>query len=231
MKSYQNAVRFFFTAAGLALMAQSALAEGPSVSVSLTGATEYVWRGVTQSDENPAVFVAATVRQNGFYAGVGAENVDFLGINTEYDLCAGWEGEVASGVTLDVGLVRYGYVDVPGGLDLDTVEVKAAVSTAFDKVAVGAAVHYTDDYFATEEPATYVELNASVPLTDKWNLSGAVARQILEGDSGSYNTWNIGVGYAVAENVTLGLRYHDTDGDYLGSAGDGRVVLSFSVAL
>jgi uncharacterized protein (TIGR02001 family) len=224
-------VRVVFAAAGLALITLNAHAEGPDVSFSLTGATEYVWRGVTQSDENPAIFAAATVRQNGFYAGAGAENVDFLGIDTEYDLWAGWAGEVTPGITLDVGLVRYGYLDAPSGLDLDTVEVKAAVSTSFDKLAVGAAVHYTDDYFATEESATYVEVNASMPLTDKWSLSGAVARQILEDDSGSYTTWNAGVGYAVAENVTLGIRYHDTDEDFLGSAGDGRVVLSFSVAL
>lgn len=204
-----------------------AQAEEPSFSFSLTGATDYVWRGVSQSDNNAAVFATARVDWGHFYGIVGAENVDFLGIDTEYDFQAGWSAPVGP-VTLDIGLVRYGYIDAPSGVDLDTLEAKVAVSTTFGQATIGAAVFYTDDYFATEDDATYVEINGRYAIDDKWSISGAVAQQDFSG--GDYTTWNAGVSYAVAENVSLDLRYSDTDLDNNDLA-DGRFVASFRVSL
>lgn len=216
-----GAAALLFAAPGIAR------AEEPSFSFSLTGATDYVWRGVSQSDNDAAVFATAQVNYGQFYAGVGAENVDFLGINTEYDFWAGWSAPVGP-VTLDVGLVRYGYVDAPSGVDLDTIEAKVAVSTTFGQATIGAAVFYTEDYFATEDDATYVEVNGRYAIDDKWSVSGAVAQQDFSG--GDYTTWNVGVSYAVAENVSLDLRYSDTDLDNNDLA-DGRVVAAFRVSL
>ncbi len=207
--------------------AAPAFADEPSYAFSLTGATDYVWRGVSQSDNNPAIFATAQVNYGNFYAGVGAENVDFAGIDTEYDLWAGWSAPVGP-VTLDIGLVRYGYIDAPSGPDLDTLELKVAASTTFGQATVGAAVYYTDDFFATEDDATYVELNGRYTVDDRWSVSGAVAQQDFSG--GDYTTWNAGVSYAIASNVSLDLRYSDTDLDNNDLA-DGRVVASFRVSL
>ncbi len=204
--------------------------DGPSVSFGLTGATEYVWRGVSQSDGNPAVFVSGQVAYNGFYAGAGAENVDFLGIETEYDLWAGWSGDVG-GVTVDAGIVRYGYLDAPSGTDLDTVDFKVGVSDTFGPLTLGVVAMYTPDYFATEESSVYGEVNASYAIADKWTLNGAVGHQEIDPASASYTHWSVGVSYAVADNVTLDLRYHDTDAHDAGSAFDDRVVAAFRVAL
>ncbi len=204
--------------------------EGPSVSFGLTGASDYVWRGVSQSDGDPAVFVSGQVAYNGFYAGAGAENVDFLGIETEYDLWAGWSGDVG-GVTVDAGIVRYGYVDAPGGTDLDTVDFKVAVSDTFGPLTLGVVAMYTPDYFATEESSVYSEVNASYAIADKWTLSGAVGYQEIDPSAASYTQWNIGASYAVADNVTLDLRYHDTDAHDAGSVFEDRIVAAFKVAL
>jgi uncharacterized protein (TIGR02001 family) len=221
-------VRVFASAAALLLAVPAvAHAEEADFSFSLTGATDYVWRGVSQSDNNPAVFATAQVNYGQFYLGAGAENVDFLGIDTEYDIWGGWSAPVGS-VTLDVGFVRYGYVDAPSGADLDTIEAKVGVSTTFGQATVGAAVYFTDDYFATEDEATYVEVNGRYALNDKWSVSGAVAQQDFSG--GDYTTWNVGVGYALAENVSLDVRYSDTDLDNNDLA-DGRIVVSFRVAI
>ena len=148
-----------------------------------------------------------------------------------YDIWAGWAGDIGGDVTLDVGVVRYGYIDAPSGVDLDTVELKVAASTTVGKVTLGGAVHWSDDFFATEEQATYAEVNASVPINEKWSMSGAVARQFLDNDDASYTTWNAGVSYAVADNVSLDVRYIDTDVDASGGAADSRVVAGFTVSL
>lgn len=217
--------------AGLLMAASGAASaqDGPSIGFGLTGATDYVWRGYTQSDENPAIFGSVNIGWGDFYAGAGAENVDFLGIDTEYDVWAGWKRDLG-GVTLDVGLVRYGYLDAPSGLDLDTLEAKLALSGTAGAVAWGAAIFMTDDYFATEDSASYVEISGSVPIHEAWSASGALGHQTIDAGS-DYTTWNAGVRYAVAENAALDLRYHDTDADNSGGAADSRIVFSFSITM
>ena len=211
--------------------AQDADTSSISWSASLTGATEYVWRGVEQSDGDPAIFGAVTGTYGNFYAGAGAENVDFAGISTEYDFWIGYAAPLAEGTSFDIGLVRYGYLDAPSGLDLDTVELKLGLTHDFGGFTAGVTAMITNDFFATEESAQHIEINASRALDDKWTLSGSVGHQMLEDSSGNYTHWNFGVSRSVADNVTLDLRYIDSDADYLGGAADERIVASFSLAL
>lgn len=220
------------------IMASSgnALAEddGIDISVTLTAATEYVWRGVSQSNQNPAIFGAVNASfGNGFYAGVGAENVDFgagVPIDTEYDMWAGWGGKLSD---LDVGFtaIRYGYVNAPSGSDLDTYDFKGAVGRSFDKVNLGVNVFYTPDYFGVEEPAVYYEAVAGYKFNDKWSVDGNLAKQTISNSNADYATWSIGTSYAVTDNVTLDLRYLDTDVSSGGKTFNDHVVLSFKVGL
>ncbi len=201
---------------------------GLDISASLTGATDYVWRGVSQTDEKPAVFAAVNLKYGGFYAGAGTENVDFAGINQEYDLWGGYVFDLG-GAKLDLGVVRYGYVDAP--VNIDTTEIKAGISGTLGKVGLGLTGYHTWDYFGTGYDGTYVEASASYAVTDKLSLSGAFARQSLE-MLPDYNTWNLGASYQVLPGATVDVRYHDTDDDgtLFGTLGDARVVGSFTVS-
>lgn len=218
--------------AALAALALPGLAHAEGdpldVSVTLTGATDYVWRGVSQSNEDPAVFVAVNVSKGGFYAGAGTENVDFAGINQEYDLWAGYVLPLGDKVKLDVGVVRYGYVDAP--VDIDTTEIKVGLSGKAGKVSLGVTGYHTGNYFGSSNPATYVEGTMGVSVTDKLTASGAFGHQQID-NAADYNTWNAGLSYAVAKNASVDVRYYDTDDDgtMLGTLGDARLVGSFSV--
>lgn len=220
-------------ALALAAMPVAALAEdgntaAPSVSFSLTGSTNYEWRGVSQSDNHAAVFATAQVNYAGFYAGAGTENVDFAGINQEYDLWAGYVLPLGKAVKLDLGVVRYGYVDAPA--DIDTLEVKAALSGSVGKLGLTGTVMHTWDYFGTGADATYYEAAVSHPVTDKLSLSGAFGHQTVNGLF-NYNTWNVGASYEVIKGGKIDIRYHDTDdnGALFGSLGKARLVGSFTI--
>ena len=73
--------------------------------------SDYVWRGMTQSDA-PAIqggfdFAA----DNGFYAGIWGSNVNFNnGAGSELDYYFGYATEVGS-VGVDVGYISYEYID------------------------------------------------------------------------------------------------------------------------
>ncbi len=201
--------------------------EGIDVSVTLTGSTNYQWRGVSQTDNQPAVFAAVSASYKGFYAGAGTENVDFAGIDQEYDLWAGYALPLGK-AKLDLGVVRYGYVDAP--TNIDTTEIKGALTVPVGKVSLTGAVYHTWDYFGTDADATYFEASAAMPVNDKLSLSGAFGHQTVDGLF-NYNTWNLGASYAVFKGASIDVRYHDTDDDgvLFGRLGKARLVGSFSI--
>lgn len=121
----------------LAAFATAGAAHAQKLSVTVGGASDYVFRGVSQTDSKPFVFAALNLSAGQFYAGAGAENVDFgNSIDAEYDLYAGWRPKLAN-VDLDFGVVRYGYVDQPRNVDIDTVELKASASVPVSGARLG----------------------------------------------------------------------------------------------
>ncbi len=196
-------------------------------SFNIGASTDYVFRGVSQTDENPQIFggVDATVFGIG-YVGAWASNVDF-GPNTsdiEYDLYAGVKPTIGP-VALDLAVIYYGYGNQPNGASYDYVEWKAAGSVPVGPATIGAAVFYSDDFFGATGNATYYEINGAVPVAEKVTVSGAIGTQKVVGPA-DYTTWNLGVGYALNDHVGFDLRYHDTDEHSFGDIYDSRVVLS-----
>ncbi|MCD2324400.1 TorF family putative porin [Sphingomonas sp. IC-56] len=89
-----------------------------TVSGSATIASDYRFRGVSQSNNEMAVQGGVTLaHESGFYAGVWGSNLagwgTFGGANMELDLVGGYKVDLGSG-TLDVGVTWYMY---PGGAD------------------------------------------------------------------------------------------------------------------
>lgn len=196
------------------------------ISVGLSAATDYVWRGVSQSDNDPAVFATVNLSYRGFYAGAGTENVDFAGIDQEWDLWAGYVFDLGP-AKLDLGVVRYGYVDAPA--DIDTLEIKAAVTGNAGKLGLGLAAYHTRNYFGTSQDATYIEATASYPLADALTASAALGHQQIA-NLPDYTTWNLGLSYAVAKGAKINLRYYDTDTRAFGRLGKARLAGSFSLS-
>lgn len=201
----------------------TAQAEAPQWSYSLGAASDYVFRGVSQTNEDPFVFGSVNLAAGGFYVGAGAENVDFgNSIDFEYDFWAGWTTKLGT-LGLDLGLVRYGYHDQPDGVDIDTLEYKLALSHPLGPVNAGVAIYYTSEYFGSDDSGTYTELNASYNLNPQWSVSGAYGKQDV-GTGLDYATWNLGLGWAASKLVSVDLRYHDTDAHEAGAILDSRLV-------
>ena len=215
-------------AAALATFAASAAsAQETSFSFNAAVASDYVFRGASQTLEEPAVSAGMDLTWGQFYAGTWVSNIDFGDSTTaEIDFYGGVRGE-AAGFAFDFGAVGYTYTDVPAGADYSYVEFKAAASRAIGPATVGAAVYVSPDFFGVDDEATYVELNASFTPADKWTVSGAVGQQWLD-VSDDYATWNLGASYAITDNLIADVRYHDTDVDNV-DIYDGRVVGSLKV--
>ncbi len=212
----------FACAAALAACAAApAMAQDAEIAWNVGAASDYVFRGFSQTDQAFAVQGGVDVTYGSFYGGAWASNVDFGdSTDAEVDFYGGWRPEVA-GFNLDLGVVAYLYVNAPDAADYDYVELKAAASRAVGPVTLGAAVYYSPDFYGLDETATYVEASGSFVPADKWTLSAAVGRQSLDVND-DYTTWNAGVAYAFTDHVAVDVRYYDTDVD--GPLSDDRVV-------
>jgi conserved hypothetical protein, proteobacterial len=202
-----------------------------SLSFNIGAASDYVFRGVSQTDEDPQVFggVDAAFGSIG-YAGVWASNVDF-GDSTdfEFDLYAGITPTVGA-VSFDIGINYFGYADQPSGANLDYWEGKIAASVPAGPATLGAAVFYSPEFSGKTGEAWYWEANASVPIPDsRFSVSGAIGHQTID-KAGDYTTWNLGVGFELTENIGIDVRYWDTSKHKYGDIYDSRVVagLKFS---
>ncbi|HTG39765.1 TorF family putative porin [Sphingomonas sp.] len=131
------------------LLAQETVPSDPppaplAVSGSASLASDYRFRGVSQTDGNAAVQGGVTItHQSGVYAGTWGSNLagwgTFGGANMELDLFAGIKLPVAAG-TLDTGLVWYMY---PGGADTtDFGELYARLSGAVGSATLTAGIAY-----------------------------------------------------------------------------------------
>ncbi|MFT6655492.1 MAG: hypothetical protein ACJAWI_002265 [Marinomonas primoryensis] len=103
-------------------------ASGAASALELTGnvalTTDYIWRGVSQTDGSPAIQGGFDADfGNGVYAGVWGSNVDFADDSDEsleLDIYGGWAGEF-NGVGVDVGVIHYAYPT--SGTETDFTEV------------------------------------------------------------------------------------------------------------
>ncbi|SEK88145.1 conserved hypothetical protein [Sphingomonas palmae] len=126
-------------------VAETAPPPALTVSGSVGIASDYRFRGVSQSDEQLASQGGITVaHQSGLYVGTWASNLagwgTFGGANMELDLIGGYKAKLADNATLDVGLTWYMY---PGGADkTDFAEPYAKLTGTAGPATLTAGVAY-----------------------------------------------------------------------------------------
>jgi len=195
--------KFLLTATAVAAIALAGSASahdllGGSISYNVAATSDYVFRGVTQTDGDAAIQGGIDYSHGMFYVGTWASNVSFA--DYEVDLYAGIK-PTAGDFSFDLGAITYQYNDG----SLNTTELKAGVSHPLYKGTIGAALYHNTDFDDTD----YYELNGSYPLTDKLSISGAVGEQRLDG--ARYSTGNLGLTYAITPVFSLDVRGSDTN--------------------
>jgi uncharacterized protein (TIGR02001 family) len=219
-------------AAATVALSGAAMAQELKLSYNLGVTSDYVFRGVSQTQEDPAIQGGVDATYGIGYAGVWASNVDFGADDptAEIDLYAGIRPTFGD-ATVDLGVLYYGYVKdkglTPGSYSYT--EFKAAVSRPIGPATGGFAVYYSPEFPGKTGEAIYYEVNAALPVMDKLTVSGAAGRQLI--DNGvDYSTWNVGATYALTEKLGVDVRYSDTNEHGLGKIYGSRVAVSLKAA-
>jgi len=211
-----------------------------AANVALT--SDYVFRGISQSDEGPALqggfdytYDSEADGLPGLYLGVWGSNVDFNDddeASLELDLYAGLTGTIDQiATTWKLGGIYYWYPGAEDNLDYDFFEIAASLSHDFGPFAGTFSYNYSPEYFGETGDAHYPALAVTVPLPYDFTLNGGVGYQDIE-DAEDYWTWTAGVGYTW-NGFGLNLAYIDTDLDEPEECADGcseRVVFTVSKA-
>lgn len=208
-----------FAAFASSAFAQQAAASDHTFTGNLTLASDYRFRGISQTFNRPTIQGGFDyAHSSGFYVGNWNSNVSGNqypdGASLEMDLYGGYKFEPMQGLTADVGVLKYYY---PGasiaGVKPDALELYVGASYKWFSAKYSHAV--SDDYFGFEDAdgSYYLDLNANFEVMDKTTLGFHVGRQKFKnyGDY-SYTDYKLSLsrdfGFA-----TLGLALISTNAD------------------
>jgi len=209
--------------AAVAFTAQPALAEeeetkilGGSISGNVGFYTDYIYRGVTQTDNEAAIQGGIDwAHDSGFYVGAWGSNVDFNDgdqASIEVDVYAGFGNSLDSvpELSYDVGFLYYWYPGATSSLDYDFWEVYGSLAYDFDVAAASVGIAYSPEFFGDTGDAIYYQLGLDVPLPYDVGFSAGYNFQTFnETAQDDYSDWNVGLSYAVWD-LDLSLTYSET---------------------
>jgi uncharacterized protein (TIGR02001 family) len=146
-KNVSSGVKRGLLMATLTLITATPLqAEEFKSAASVTLISDYLYRGISQTNEGPALQASLTLQhQSGTYVSAWGSNIKFGDGSMELDLSAGYLWQLNPDWKLDLGLMQYRY---PKG-DNSSTEfnfVEAYGKLSYQQLTVGLAI--TDDYFA-----------------------------------------------------------------------------------
>ncbi len=200
--------------------------------------SQYVFRGLTQTDRKPAFQGGFDVAHtSGFYAGTWGSNISWLhdagvvarGGSLEWDFYGGYKYAIDENRGLDAGVLYYYY---PGSYQRgvtkqDTTELYIAGSWKWMSLKYS---HTVSNTFGVPDSRNsgYLDLSANYPITESLTLNTHVGRQEYKGGNGfsngdtlNYTDWKLGLTWVV-NGWNLGAYYTDTDAKDAGYTLAGR---------
>jgi uncharacterized protein (TIGR02001 family) len=210
-------------------------------SVTGTGTSDYIFRGISLNNEKPAAQASVDATYGILYAGIWGSMVPDDYAPAEIDFYAGAKPALGP-VTFDFGIVYYTYFWAKEPSTLDYVELKAGLEfSPISNLTLTPVLWYvprqknSDPVYAIESTASY-ELPAAGIFTP--TISALIGHTEADSDgtffgdrnpTDKYTYWNAGLELAV-EKFTFDFRYWDTNltGDGLA---DERFMFTASVTL
>lgn len=208
------------------------------ISASVTLASDYSFRGVSQTTRDPAIQGGFEVAwDSGFYLGTWASNVSFGITSQELDLYVGYGGDIDDEWSYDVTYIRYEYPSA--GSELDYNEVGGSLS--WGDFTFG--LMYSDEYFALDDVSWfYPSVGYSLALPEDASLDFHVGLSVVDDNRrddwvalfGDEEVLDWSVSYTLpVRGVDIGIALvgTDVDDDFCDEACDARAVVSLSKSL
>jgi len=198
-----------------------------SSSASVALASDYVWRGYSQTEEEAAISGSFDYsHSSGLYAGTWASNVDFGDdASAEIDIYIGFGNDIGdTGLSYDVGVLRYLY----DGEDYDWNEYYGSVSF----MSFTAGVAYSGDVYGTDETGVYYSLGFDYDLPIDVALSAGIGYYNYDATK-NHTDYHMGLSKDMI-GFGFDVSYFGMDSnaeDTYGDLADGRIVFTISKSM
>ncbi len=235
MKCSLNIFRYIAAVAvlGCQFHAPAAVASEFTGIASLT--SEYIYRGLAQSDGNPAFQLGLDYEFDaGIFVGAWASTIDLQSAfgerDTELDFYLGYHYESEGPLSATLTVLRYTYPGQTGSHSYDYDEV--LVSTTW-RERYSIELGYTDNLYGLGRIGRHWELRSEWPVAGAWVISAALGRNDLSDIGVSrYLHWDVGAS-ARFSRLVLDLRWYDNeqpDGFAASISAGSQFVVSLSAA-
>jgi uncharacterized protein (TIGR02001 family) len=196
-------------------VASVAPAHAAELSGTATLTTEYVWRGTTQTQGDPAVQASVKVAgESGLYASVWGSNVEFAPethASSELDFTVGWAGNLGEDWSADVNVLHYRYPSTT--VDLNWTELNGTLAYRGNYwVSLG----YSPEALGYDADGVYALVGAKFPVNDALRIEASVARYFLDDAvvaEDGYNHGQLSAVWAFKAPFEARLTVHGTDAD------------------
>jgi uncharacterized protein (TIGR02001 family) len=179
------------------------------ITANVLATSNYVWRGMTQTDNQSAVQGGIDLSMGAFYVGAWTSNVLD---DTEIDGYIGLKGKLSKTVEYDLGFIRYGYLDASSN------NFNEGYIALMEKLSYG---HFSVKYSKGMDDAPDdldLGLSFSLPkhysLDLSWGDYDTVATRYSAGLSTSY------------EKINFSATYFNSDFDASGKEDEQNIVVS-----
>ncbi len=191
-------------------------AAAPTHKLALSGVaaftTDYMFRSISNTNQNPAVQPEFDLTYGIFFAGIWGSNTAF-GEGIEIDYYAGISPKVW-GIDWTISANYYSY---PGDSDIGYFELKTGAAKTFGNLTLSIGNWWSPDNFGLGVQSDAIEGGASYAFSGKlWNfftpsISGVLGYQSYEDIVPDYTYWNAGLTLGFLEHWSADIRYYDTN--------------------
>jgi uncharacterized protein (TIGR02001 family) len=190
--------------------------------------SQYIFRGLTQTDEKPAFQGGFDfAHTNGLYLGTWGSNISWLhdsgvcnhGCSLEWDIYGGWKYAINDDWGTDIGVLYYYY---PGSYNSgvtkpNTTEIYVAGSWKWASLKYSYSVDNTFG-IPNSKNSWYLDLSANYPINEQWTINAHVGRQeyggnnngVSNSDALNYTDWKLGATYLFM-GYNIGAYYSDSN--------------------
>jgi uncharacterized protein (TIGR02001 family) len=233
LRSSYSAAGFLALGLSVAPSSMVAAAEWGDIGGSIAGMTDYMFRGVSQTKNGPALQGAVEYTKDVGpltpYAGLFLSNTRFpdtsssgnLDVKYELDINLGVRGEIEK-FKWDLGYIRYYYpfADMPPAASQSFDWSEGAVKLGYDAgfAVLNGAYFYSPNYSVAGGKGHYFNVGPDVPLP--WydiTLAARIGRLNVQNNANlglpDYTDWNIGINRDFPEllGLNFALTYFDTN--------------------
>jgi uncharacterized protein (TIGR02001 family) len=189
-----------------------------TLSYNIGVVSDYRYRGISQSRLKPALQGGADfAHKNGFYVGTWASTIKWIkdaggDAPVEWDIYGGYKFDL-KGIGLDVGLLRYQYINHDLPVSPNTTEIYLAGTMGAFTLKYSHAL--TNLFgFADSKRSGYLDASATFDLGNGWSIAPHIGHQKVRNFSmASYTDYSVTLAKDMGNGFTLSAAAVGTDAE------------------